>query len=110
MPTKPKAHNHAKLIQRRDQYTKDYNTRRGTSRERGYSHAWSKYSKGRIRQHPLCARCKAKGWLVRATVTDHIKPARWFPELFDDETNHQSLCTACNAVKSREDERKYVND
>ncbi len=103
MPVKPPAHN-AKQIKRN---RKDYERQRGSARQRGYTASLDAYSKARLTMHPLCVRCEAKGRIVLAKLTDHIKPARWFPKLFWDGENHQSLCVACNKEKEIEDAEKY---
>lgn len=93
-----------------------YKARRGTSQpridrrsahERGYTTAWAKESKAYLRENPLCVRCKANGKVKLAQCTDHVKPAKYFRELFWDRSNWQALCTQCNTIKSFEDERKY---
>lgn len=63
---------------------------------------WKQLSLRRLQLHPWCV-----GWpigkhgteKVLAEVTDHIKPASLYPELFFEETNHQSLCRDCNTLK-----------
>lgn len=66
---------------------------------------WAKLSKAWKRSHPLCERCKAKGLLAEADVTDHVIP---FPicDDFFDKTNLQSLCKRCNFEKGIEDRPK----
>jgi 5-methylcytosine-specific restriction enzyme A len=80
---------------------------RGSAASRGYDHRWSEYSKGYRANHPLCARCEAKGLVVPTAVVGHIKPANRFPDLFWDEANHVPLCRACNAQQEREDAKQY---
>lgn len=104
MPTKPKPHNH----HQRKINQQAYERLRGTAQQRGYTKAWSKYSKERLKQHPLCVMCKAAGKIVKADLTDHIKPARYFPELFNDPSNHQSLCVTHNASKAADDAIRYA--
>ena len=106
MPTKPKTFRPAGAPTKQQQ-RKAHDQRRGTAHQRGYTKEWSKYSKQRLTENPQCVMCKAKGLIVRAKVTDHIKPARYFPELFWEQSNHQSLCTQCNTAKGHEDEARY---
>ena len=107
MPTRPQPHNYEQRQAIRKANSKAYERHRGSARERGYTTAWDKYSKARLAEHPICVMCKAEGRIVEATVTDHIKPARRFPELFWDPTNHQSLCLSHNVSKAAEDEKRY---
>ena len=60
---------------------------------------WKRCSRARLARFPWCALCAAKGIRTLATCTDHIQPASQCPELFFEETNHQSACDACNAAK-----------
>lgn len=52
---------------------------------------WRRYSRERLAQHPWCALCPEL-----AKVTDHIVPVSEAPDRFWDESNHRSLCHACN--------------
>jgi 5-methylcytosine-specific restriction protein A len=76
--------------------------RRGSRHARGYTNAWARYSKQRLAQHPWCVGypngCHDVPTL--ADVTDHILSGQARPDLFWEETNHQSLCGACNRRKS----------
>jgi 5-methylcytosine-specific restriction enzyme A len=69
-------------------YRRLYNTKR-----------WRARRAKQLREHPLCAMCKAKGRTVLATVGDHVIPHRgdhdlfWYGEL-------QSLCAPCHAHKT----------
>lgn len=91
----------------RKEAARQYDERRGTAAERGYDRRWSAYSRARLAQHPLCASCERMGRLVAAEVTGHIVPSWAAPDRFWDETNHESLCYACNAVQDREDRKRY---
>ena len=77
---------------------------RGTRQERGYTNEWLRYSKARLARHPWCVGYPAGIHAIRtlADVTDHILSARQRPDLFWDETNHQSLCGNCNRTKAIE--------
>lgn len=67
-----------------------------------YTKKWTAYSKRRLARFPLCVGFPA-GYHgkdpVLATCTDHIESSRSRPDLFWAESNHQSLCTACNTRK-----------
>lgn len=74
--------------------------RRGSSRERGYTTAWDRYSVAYRREHPLCATHLAAGHVVDSRVVDHITPHKGDPALFADPRNHQPLCLVCHNRKS----------
>lgn len=103
MPFKPPSHNHARAQQTRQQHDRQ----RGSARDRGYSAAWDNESKAFLLDNPLCAECKRAGKTRIAKVTDHIKPARYFPELFWIKSNWQPLCARHNTAKAARDERLY---
>jgi len=68
---------------------------------------WRKLSKLRLARNPWCAGFPpgvhgAVGKL--ADCTDHILPARLYPEKFFQEENLQSLCNTCNDLKRNEEE------
>ena len=67
---------------------------------RGYGHAWQKYSKAWLNEHPYCAECENAGITELATVVDHIIPHRGNPELFWNPNNHQSMSAACHNAKT----------
>lgn len=107
MPTRPKAHDHEQRTAHRVAAAKQYDRARGSSTQRGYDSKWTAYAK-RFRQHsPWCVMCQANGLIQLAEVVDHIKPAKHFPELFWDESNHQSLCIRCNTRKAAKDLVRY---
>ena len=71
---------------------------------------WRNRAKAQLREHPLCAKCLARGQVTAATVADHIEPHRgdeyafWFGPL-------QSLCMPChNHFKRFEELRGYNTD
>ena len=77
--------------------------RRGTRQQRGYTNAWLRYSKARLDEHPFCVGYPAgvHGTLpVLATMTDHILSAKDRPDLFNEPSNHQSVCAECNTRKA----------
>ncbi len=60
---------------------------------------WRRFREWYIANHPLCVRCQADGYIVRATIVDHVV------ELKDggapyDESNTQSLCLSCHNTKT----------
>lgn len=74
--------------------------KRGSAHERGYGKRWQSASKGFLRQHPLCVRCKDQGTTAAAQVVDHIKPHRGDMTLFWDRSNWQPLCKRCHDIKT----------
>lgn len=90
---------------------------RGTAHQRGYTHAWSAFSKSRLARLPFCglrpdgtydvtnSRCVQQGRLkTLAQCTDHIIPLRQGGAMYD-ESNLLSLCLACNSWKEATIER-----
>lgn len=75
-----------------------------------YGYRWQRRRENFLREHPLCCFCWKIKRVVAAMVVDHIIPHRGDPELFWDESNWQSLCSAChNSVKQAEEKRGYSN-
>jgi len=97
---------HTKGHQRNTMQIQD--ERRGSRHVRGYTYAWSVYSKAFLAQHPLCADpYHVHGDLGHfSECVDHIVPPQFGGD-FWDASNHQPLCTACNLRKSAEDRRKF---
>lgn len=98
MPTKPQTFR-AKSAPTKQQQRRATDAQRPSAQQRGYTAEWAKYSKQRLIEHPLCVMCKAEGYIVKATCTDHIVPADVAPEKFWDESNHRSLCTRHNVLE-----------
>lgn len=95
-----------------------YNQQRGSARERGYTPQWDHYSKYVwLPAHPFCgmradgelhpehSRCVQAGRVVPAGCTDHIVALKNGGAMWE-ETNHQSLCRACNTWKGRTVDRR----
>lgn len=70
-----------------------------TPRTRG--RAWMEARAKWLRQHPLCVACLATGRTTAAEEVDHIIPL-WCGGR-DDDSNFQSLCKPCHAVKTAEE-------
>ena len=71
------------------------------------SSAWRKLRNLFIERNPLCVRCEAEGVSRPATVADHIKPMREYPELALDTNNLRALCHEChNSVGARPGRRR----
>ncbi|MXS81562.1 HNH endonuclease [Nitrosomonas oligotropha] len=69
---------------------------RQSSAARGYGYKWQKARKEFLKDNPLCIDHKERGYIVDATVVDHIKPHRGDQELFWDRSNWQALCEVCH--------------
>jgi 5-methylcytosine-specific restriction protein A len=85
---------------------------RASSTARGYTKAWSAYSRRFLLTHPHCgdrdavapatthSRCAALGLIVASQVTDHIVPHRGDFGLMWSASNHQALCARCHGRKT----------
>jgi 5-methylcytosine-specific restriction protein A len=97
------------------QHQKQHNKRdqqwRGSAQERGYTFRWAQASKRHLAHEPFCRRCKARGIVTIATLTDHIIPVDGPNDpLFWKESNWQSLDVACHAEKTQEDKAKGLTE
>lgn len=82
---------------------------RPRSRDEYHTNRWTVMSRKFREANPLCARCREKGNLVPAEVTDHVIPVEICGN-FWDRSNWQPLCRKCNIQKGNEDKeliRKY---
>lgn len=76
--------------------------RRGSSRQRGYSARWDRYSKLFLAQpqNQFCALRLDAGCAIIAQCVDHIDPPDSASDArFWDPRNHQPACIHCNSVK-----------
>src|SRR5215207_7910959 len=94
----------------RRQSNRDYDDRRGSARQRGYTTKWDKARATFLRDHPLCRMCLAEcPSIVRAaTVVDHIVPHQGDQVLFWDTDNWQALCKHHHDKHKQRDERGRV--
>lgn len=74
------------------QATRDYDLRRGSARERGYTAGWDRSSTAYKGLHPLCLGCEAVDLVTATTVTDHTEPHKGDPVKFWDPENRQPSC------------------
>ena len=82
--------------------------RRGSSRQRGYTYRWEKYSKAFLSrpENKFCKLHIDDGCHVLAQCVDHIDPPDGpDDERFWDPANHQAACLRCNSKKGH---RKIV--
>ncbi len=70
----------------------EYDSRRGSARERGYSARWDKAARLYLAAHPLCLGCAAAGRIEPAVLVDHIEPHKGNEARFWDAGNWQPLC------------------
>jgi len=73
-----------------------YDDKRESSAKRGYGYQWQKARKEFLQQHPLCEDHGKRGYVVAATIVDHIVPHRGDDKLFWDRSNWQALCKPCH--------------
>ena len=78
---------------------------RGTAHQRGYDAEWKKHRDQFLLEHPLCVECRRKGYVMPATVVDHIVPHKGDKELFWDKKNWQSLCETHHNIKTASEDR-----
>jgi len=83
-----------------DEHQKQYEHKRGTATQRGYTYRWNKARILFLNQYPLCTMCNEP-----ATVVDHIIPHKGNEQLFWDELNWQSLCTKCHNRKTMKENK-----
>lgn len=87
--------------------SREYEQRRGSARERGYSHAWDKSSASFKRTRPLCLGCEAVGRVSVTEVIDHIEPHKGDSAKFWDTDNWQPLCDWHHVVVKQQLERLW---
>lgn len=83
--------------------------RRGSAASRGYGAKWRAYREKYLRAHPLCRVCQGKGFVVAATVVDHVEPHRGDHRLFWNPANHQPLCGPCHSAKTAAEDGGFGN-
>lgn len=66
---------------------------------------WRAVRRAQLQAHPLCQRCKAAGFIVAATVCNHVDPkTKLDPATFYDGP-FSSVCQACHDQAIQSDER-----
>lgn len=78
---------------------------RGTAHQRGYDAEWKKHRDQFLKEHPLCVECSRKGYVMPATVVDHIIPHKGDKVLFWDKKNWQPLCETHHNIKTASEDR-----
>ncbi len=83
---------------------KDY--RRKPKSDNFYSNQpWRKKRLRILIANPLCVHCLKEGKTVAATIVDHDKPRRFYPELELEDSNLNGLCNPCHERKSAKESR-----
>lgn len=103
-----KAEAEAEAARRKQAKQRRGDMRRGNSRDRGYTSAWSKYSKAFLArpENQFCVLRMDGGCAVVAQCVDHIDPPENATDpRFWNKANHQPACIHCNSVKGH---RKLV--
>ncbi len=65
---------------------------------------WKRLRKLQLAKEPLCRLCKEQGYIVAATVVDHIEPHKGDYELFYDPDNLDSMCVTCHNRKTAKED------
>lgn len=78
--------------------------KRPSAYRRGYTSQWQKARCLFLRDEPLCRECAMRGWVVTATVVDHITPHEGDPMKFWNRSNWQPLCKRCHDHKTATEE------
>lgn len=96
--TKPSA-------QARQQVSQSWRDDKKSSTARGYGYKWQKARAGYLAKYPLCVYCQTKGFVIEATVVDHIVPHEGDQKLFWNSDNWQALCATCHSSVKQKQER-----
>ena len=86
------------------QVVKRYDQDRGSAAKRGYGRKWRKESKAYLDMNPVCVECERAGYIVKATVVDHITPHKGDMKLFWRRSNWQPMCKRCHDQKTRRED------
>lgn len=89
------------------QAQEEYDRRRGSARERGYTAAWDRAAVAFKSAHPLCLGCQAVGRVAACEVVDHVVPHDGDQVRFWDRSNWQPACTWCHSVLKQQIELAY---
>lgn len=67
------------------------------------SSRWIRYRLAYLSEHPYCEQCLTIEVRHIAEDIDHIKPWRFFPDLFWESTNHMAMNHACHSRKTNQE-------
>ena len=73
----------------------DHDQRRGTSRQRGYTHTWDQIRDNYLERHPICDHCGNTATIAHHTTRRTLLVAMNIPNP-DDDRYLQPLCTTCH--------------
>ncbi len=77
---------------------------RGKTAERGYDGDWRALRLDHLSREPLCRMCQQLGRVTAASMVDHITPIKGREDpLRLADSNLQSLCVPCHAIKTASD-------
>lgn len=110
MPTRPQVFRPGPARTRVER-NREADARRGSAASRGYTRAWAKASKGRLRSHPLCEYCEVGAFdgrsrVVAASLTDHLYPHGGDTVLFWLNELWVSACADCHNGPKQAAERQ----
>jgi 5-methylcytosine-specific restriction enzyme A len=80
--------------------SKEYEARRPSAHDRGYTSVWRKAREGFLRNHPTCKLCDLTGRATPSTIVDHVIPHKGDKVRFWDSSNWQALCKPCHDRKT----------
>lgn len=107
MPVKPPTFR-PKGQRSRRQANAEYDAKRGSARQRGYSPRWDREAYAFKGLHPFCIGCKAVGMLMATEVVDHIIPHKGDEKLMWNERNWQPACRFHHDVVKQKLELLYA--
>jgi 5-methylcytosine-specific restriction endonuclease McrA len=64
-----------------------------------FTREWRSLRFSVLSEDPTCYYCKLKGIVTPATIGDHYRPKRVFPELSLHKTNIKPSCDPCHNIK-----------
>lgn len=94
--------------QSRREQNAEYDQRRGSARERGYSARWDSAANGFKRHNPLCLGCQAVNRVSATEVVDHVVPHRGDMLIFWDRSKWQPACGWHHTVVKQRLERLFT--
>lgn len=83
---------------------RQYDQRRGSARERGYTTEWDSASRQWRQDFPICAECERQGRLKPSEVVDHVRPHKGDQDWFWNQENWEATCKRCHDIKTRMEE------